>query len=121
MASKKGKKKGFFSTLKEEGKKIYESLDGAKVSSFLKEEFLGTKFKNSLIEIIRTEVKEVRKTIVKSIAFGILLFSGIVMLIVGLAEILARIFPLLSGGYSYFIFGVILVLVAFLIKIWKRN
>jgi uncharacterized protein with PQ loop repeat len=117
VTKKTNEKKGFFDNVKDEAKKFYESIKSKKFIEFLKEEakiFLAREFKDSLIDVIRREIKEIKTAIIKAVAFGIFLFSGIVMIIIGVAELLANFFPVLSGGYNYLIFGAVLVIVALL-------
>lgn len=119
MANKKnGGNKGFFSNIKDGAKKFYDYIKSEKIVDFIKEEarqFFAKEFKDSLIDVVRREIRELKIAIIKSIAFGIFLFAGIVMIIVGLAELLAKLYPALSGGLNYMIFGIVFIIVALVI------
>lgn len=116
MGDKKGS--GFLLFFKNEIKAGMDWLKSQGISEGIKEfarQFLANEFKDTLIELIREEILELKKAIIKSVAFGIFLFSGIVICLVGFAQLLATMYPVLANGTNFLIIGLVLIVVAVII------
>jgi hypothetical protein len=113
------KNKGLVDEIKDKAKEGYAFLKKEHVFDAIKDFgklFLATEFRDNVISLVRMEIKELKHAIIKSVAFGIFLFSGIAMAMIGLAQYLAAVFPALANGLSYMIFGVLLVIVALVVR-----
>lgn len=80
---------------------------------------MNNQIKNSIVGAIKEKINEFKKQVAKSIAFIVFMIFGICIVFVGLSEYLASVFPILSQGIGYILFGLILIIIALVIKISK--
>lgn len=82
--------------------------------------------KKNLFESVEAEIVDGAKNYVenkikkKAIRFGeisILIVLSFILISVGLAQVLANMYPILLGGYSYILLGIFYLLVSYILKI----
>lgn len=78
--------------------------------------FLDKQFKATIIGTVKEKINEFKKAVMKTIAFIIFMVFGISIIFVGVSEYLASVFPILSHGISYILFGMIFIIVALILK-----
>ncbi|MFH1316770.1 MAG: hypothetical protein ABII01_04575 [Candidatus Woesearchaeota archaeon] len=78
---------------------------GSYLINFLREKF------DFIIELMKRKMDEIRYEIKKRIIVVVLYGLGIFFLIFGIAQIIERLFPIISGGGGFLIIGFLLMIV----------
>lgn len=81
--------------------------------------------KKSFTETIEAEIlhhaqdyvkEKVTKKIIRVGEVSVSFLLGFILLIIGIVEIVGKTFPVLEGGFNYLIFGILFLLVGFMLK-----
>ncbi len=82
--------------------------------------------KNNLFESVEAEIidgakdfvkEKVKKKVIRIGEISILILLSFIMISIGLGQILANMYPILMGGYSYLLLGITFLLISYLMKI----
>jgi len=82
--------------------------------------------KKTLFEKVEAEVinetkdyfkSKVQKKIIRIGELSILILISFILISIGVSAIIGNMFPILAGGYSYLLIGILLLLISYLLKI----
>lgn len=87
---------------KKQSKSFFEKIEGEIVSEA--EDYINYK------------TEKVKNRLIKISEISLLIFIGFFLISFGLAAVLATYVPVLSGGFSYLVLGVVFIVISFLLK-----